>query len=164
MHEEDFFSQLATRVFPSTDYIRPPDEMDYTPAPDLFHDLFAHTPMITNRAFADFYQWMGQAALHASGPPQRRRVERFYWFTVEFGLIRVAGQLRVYGNGILSSAKEIVSALGDDVEKLAFDADAITTCDYDVTRLQPRLFVIEDFEQLVDGFESWVRREGLLHV
>ena len=100
--------------------------MHYTPAPDLFHDLFAHTPMITNRAFADFYQRMGQAAV-AARRADRRKVERFYWFTVEFDLIRTVDGLRVYGNGILSSASAIVQALSDEVEKIDFNPEAIAT-------------------------------------
>ena len=104
---------------------------------------------------------MGQAAV-AARRADRRKVERFYWFTVEFDLIRTVDGLRLYGNGILSSASEIVQALSDEVEKIDFNPEAIATCDYDVNHLQPRLFVINDFDQLVEGFESWARREGLL--
>ena len=107
---------------------------------------------------ADFYKRLGQAALAARGA-DRRKLERFYWFTVEFGLIRTAEGLRVYGNGILSSAKEIVHALGNGVEKIDFDPATITSCDYDVSHLQPRLFVIDAFDQLVEGFDAWARRE-----
>src|SRR6185503_6001063 len=114
LHEEPFFAFLARRIFPSTDYIRAPHEMDYTPAPDLFHDVFAHLPMITHPGFANFYQRLGQVALAARGD-DRRRIERFYWFTVEFGLIRTPQGIRVYGNGILSSYAEIEHALGPDV-------------------------------------------------
>jgi len=161
LHEEDFFEHLARRVFPSTDYIRPRREMDYTAAPDLFHDVFGHMPMITHPAFADFYQRLGAAALAARGD-DRRRLERFYWFTVEFGLVRTRGGLRVYGNGILSSYAETRHSLTDAVTKLPFDADRIAEQDYDVWHLQPLLFVIDSFEQLVEGFDLWARRRRLL--
>jgi phenylalanine-4-hydroxylase len=161
LHEEDFFSHLARRVFPSTDYIRPRGEMDYTPAPDLFHDVFGHMPMITNAAFADFYQRLGMAAMAARGV-DRRRLERFYWFTVEFGLIRTRRGLRIYGNGILSSYAETVHSLTDDTAKLPFDAEQLAELDYDVWHLQPVLFVVDSFEQLGQGFDRWARRRGLL--
>jgi phenylalanine-4-hydroxylase len=161
LHEEDFFAHLARRVFPSTDFIRPRREMDYTPAPDLFHDVFGHTPMITNPAFADFYQRLGMAAL-AAGGVDRRRLERFYWFTVEFGLIRTGHGLRIYGNGILSSFAETHHCLTDQVGKLPFDADRIVEMDYDVSHLQPVLFVIDSFEQLADAFDRWARGRRLL--
>jgi phenylalanine-4-hydroxylase len=161
LHEEDFFAHLARRVFPSTDFIRPRREMDYTPAPDLFHDVFGHTPMITNPAFADFYQRLGMAALAARGV-DRRRLERFYWFTVEFGLIRTGHGLRIYGNGILSSFAETHHSLTDQAAKRAFDAEEIVEMDYDVSHLQPVLFVIDSFEQLAEEFDRWARRRRLL--
>lgn len=161
LHEQDFFEYLARRVFPSTDYVRPREELDYTPAPDMFHDVFGHTPMITNRTFADFYQRIGQAAVNAEGE-DRRRLERFYWFTVEFGLIRTDEGERIYGNGILSSYKEVRHSLTDEVEKVPFDVARITEQEYDVWHMQPLLFVIESFEQLAEGFDDWARSRGLL--
>ena len=161
LHERDFFAFLARRVFPSTDYIRPRNEMDYTPAPDLFHDIFGHTPLITHPLFADFYQRMGEAALHARGA-DRRKLERFYWFTVEFGLIDTPEGLRVYGNGILSSHSEALHSLTDAVRKKPFDAETIAVQEYDVWHLQPLLFVIDSFEQLAEGFELWAGDHGWL--
>lgn len=161
LHERDFFGMLARRIFPSTDYVRPRHELDYTPAPDMFHDVFGHTPMITLPAFADFYQRIGQAALAAEGK-NRRRLERFYWFTVEFGLIRTRGGLRIYGNGILSSYREVQYSLTDQVEKRPFDPGVMIETDYDVWHMQPLLFVIDSFEQLADGFDRWARSEKLL--
>jgi phenylalanine-4-hydroxylase len=161
LHERDFFGFLARRVFPSTDYIRPRSELDYTPAPDLFHDLFGHTPMITLPAFADFYQEVGRAALSAEGP-SRRRIERFYWFTVEFGLIRTAAGLRIYGNGILSSFREAQYCLTEAVDVRPFDPSRIVEQDYDVWHMQPLLFAIDSFEQLQQEFRQWAGSEGLL--
>ena len=161
LHERDFFAFLARGVFPSTDYIRPRHEMDYTPAPDLFHDIFGHTPMITNPAFASFYQRLGAVALPATGG-DRRRLERFYWFTVEFGLLRTDAGLRIYGNGILSSYAEVQHSLTSLVERVPFDPDRIAAQDYDFRNLQPLLFVIDSFEQLAEGFDGWAKRQGLV--
>lgn len=159
--EEDFFGYLADRVFPSTDYMRPPHELDYTPAPDLFHDIFGHSPMITNPTFANFYQKIGQAALKAQGS-QRRQLERIYWFTVEFGLIDNGDGLRIYGNGILSSFEEVQYSLTDKVKKKPFDAAVIAEQEYDVWHMQPLLFVIDSFKQLETGFYKWAQGQGLL--
>ncbi|MEJ2720015.1 MAG: phenylalanine 4-monooxygenase [bacterium] len=161
LFEGDFFSRLARRVFPSTDYIRPRSELDYTPAPDLFHDIFGHTPMITNRQFADFYQKIGEASLHAEGP-SRRRLERIYWFTVEFGLIGTSEGLRIYGNGILSSYAESQYSLTDKVEKRPFDLEEMAEQDYDVWHMQELLYVIESFDQLEQGFYAWAKSNELL--
>ncbi|MFQ5569638.1 MAG: phenylalanine 4-monooxygenase [Rhodothermales bacterium] len=162
LHERDFFGLLANRIFPSTDYIRGTHELDYTPAPDCFHDMFGHMPMLTNPAFADFYHLFGQAALNAQGA-DRLRLESLHWFTVEFGLIRQAEGTRIFGAGILSSKEEVGHALSDEVTVYPFDPDRIVEQDYDVWHLQPILFELESFEQLVDGFRSWTRKRGLLN-
>lgn len=162
LHEKDFFNLLANRTFPSTDYIRGRDEIDYTPAPDLFHDIFGHMPILTQPAFADFYQMFGRAALNAEGA-DRPRLERFHWFTVEFGLIREDDGIRVFGAGILSSKNEVKHALSDEVEKVPFEPDRLVEQDYDVWHLQDLLFVLDSFEQLVEGFRNWTGKKGLLH-
>ena len=162
LYEKDFFELLAHRLFPSTDYIRGTDELDYTPAPDCFHDMFGHMPMLTNPAFADFYQLFGQVALNAQGA-DRTRLETLHWFTVEFGLIRQAEGTRLFGAGILSSKDEVVHALSNEVTLYPFDPARVVEQDYDVWHLQPVLFALESFEQLVEGFQSWTRSRGLLN-
>jgi phenylalanine-4-hydroxylase len=158
---EDFFKLVSQRVFPSTDYIRTREELDYTPAPDLFHDIFGHMPMLTNKSFANFYQKFGIASLNAD-PSIRKQLETFHWFTVEFGLIKNSVGTRIYGAGILSSLGEVQHALSDEVEVREFDPDKIVVQEYDVWHLQPVLFAIESFEQLEDGFNSWCIKKGIL--
>ncbi|MGA7305049.1 MAG: phenylalanine 4-monooxygenase [Rhodothermales bacterium] len=161
LHERDFFSLLSERTFPSTDYIRGVEELDYTPAPDLFHDIFGHMPMLTNPNFADFYQRFGRAALKAVGQ-DRVSLERLHWFTVEFGLVDQTVGRRIYGAGILSSKEEVAHALSSNVKVLQFDADRITEQDYEVWHLQQVLFFVESFAQLDRGFKDWSKRHGLL--
>lgn len=161
LHEKDFFNLLSNRLFPSTDYLRGSDELDYTPAPDCFHDMFGHMPMLTQSAFADFYQLFGQAALNAEGA-DRPRLERLHWFTVEFGLIRQENGTRIFGAGILSSKNEVTHALSDEVTVKPFDPEVIVETDYDVWHLQDLLFALDSFDQLVEGFRSWTRSRGLL--
>lgn len=161
LHEKDFFNLLADRTFPSTDYIRERHELDYTPAPDLFHDIFGHMPMLTQPAFADFYQMFGRAALRAEGA-DRPRLERFHWFTVEFGLIRQENGIRIFGAGILSSKNEVTHALSDQVTVSEFEPEKVVEQDYDVWHLQDRLFVLDSFNSLVDGFRTWAGGRDLL--
>lgn len=160
LHERNFFDLLARRIFPSTDYIRGVEELDYTPAPDLFHDIFGHMPMLTQPAFADFYQLVGQAGLKAQGR-DRTSLERLHWFTVEFGLIRQDEGLRIYGAGILSSQGEVWHALSDEVTVHPFDVRSIIAQEYEVWHLQDELFAVDSFEQLETGFRDWMRARGL---
>ncbi|MGD8414338.1 MAG: phenylalanine 4-monooxygenase [Candidatus Latescibacterota bacterium] len=160
LHEKDFFGLLARRVFPSTDYIRGVEELDYTPAPDLFHDIFGHMPMLTDPDFADFYHRFGQAALNAKGA-DRISLERLHWFTVEFGLVDQAIGRRIYGAGILSSKEEVRHALSEEVTVHRFDPDRVTEQDYEVWHLQDVLFVVDSFAELESGFKDWTFRRGL---
>lgn len=161
IHEQNFFDLLRRRVFPSTDYIRGKEELDYTPAPDLFHDMFGHMPLLTNKNFASFYQMFGEAALNAQGEI-RKELETLHWFTVEFGLIKKPVGIRIYGAGIISSKEEIIHALSDKVKVFDFDPDRIVKQGYDVWHLQPVLFAIESFAQLEDGFKQWTKKQNLL--
>ena len=154
----DFFSHLARRIFPCTDYIRAREEMDYTPAPDCFHDIFGHTPMIMHPRFADFYQRIGEAALACKDPRIEEGLTRIYWFTVEFGLVKNRGGLRIYGNGIISSYGETQHSLTDKVTRRPFDPDIVAATPYDIWHFQDQLFVIDSFDHLGDAFDAWVKR------
>lgn len=158
---DDFFALLKRKVFPSTDYIRGKDELDYTPAPDLFHDMFGHMPLLTDPNFASFYRKFGEAALHAEGS-NRKDLETLHWFTVEFGLIKKPEGMRIYGAGIVSSLGEVQHALSNEVEVRKFEPEEIVNMQYDVWHLQPVLFAIESFEQLEDGFMKWTKHRGML--
>ena len=157
----DFFGHLARRVFPCTDYIRGRQELDYTPAPDCFHDIFGHTPMIVHPRFADFYQKLGQAAVACRDPGIMEELTRIYWFTVEFGLIRNPGGLRIYGNGIISSYGETQHSLTAKVTKLPFTPERLAVQAYDIWHFQDPLFVIGSFDELEAEFDRWVGKHGL---
>lgn len=161
IHEQNFFEMLRRKVFPSTDYIRGKEELDYTPAPDLFHDIFGHMPLLTNKNFASFYQMFGEASLNAEGA-NRTKLETLHWFTVEFGLIRKPEGMRIYGAGVLSSLGEVQNALSDNVQVIDFDPERIVVQEYDVWHLQPILFAIDSFEQLEEGFKKWTKKNNIL--
>ena len=158
----DFFAYLACRIFPCTDYIRGRGELDYTPAPDCFHDIFGHTPMIVHPRFADFYQQIGQAAVACCDAGLMEQLTRIYWFTVEFGLIRNPGGLRIYGNGIISSYGETQHSLTDKVTKEPYSPERLARQAYDIWHFQDPLFVIGGFDELESEFGRWARGHGPL--
>ena len=70
---------------------------------------------------------------------------RLYWFTVEFGLIREDSTLKIYGGGILSSAKETVYALESHIPlRLDFDLLTVLRTPYRYDALQKVYFVVDD--------------------
>lgn len=163
----DFFKLLSERLFPSTDFIRRPDEIEYTPSPDMFHDLLGHSPLLVNPRFCAFFEAFGKAGVAAfeqmpDGHPARDWLPRIYWFTVEFGLIRNPGGLRIYGAGIMSSPGEVLHSLSEATTKQDFDLEVIMNRPYDIWKMQDHLFVIDSFDQLEDSFYDWAHRHGLL--
>jgi phenylalanine-4-hydroxylase len=147
--DEAFFNLLATRKFPTTGWLRKPEEFDYIVEPDVFHDLFGHVPLLFNPMFADYMQAYGEGGLKASRLGACELLSRLYWYTVEFGLIAGPEGLRAYGAGILSSAGELRhSVRSAEPQRLGFDLERIMRTRYKIDSYQATYFVIDSFEQL----------------
>jgi phenylalanine-4-hydroxylase len=154
-----FFACLARREFPTTIVIRPKESIDYLPEPDIFHDIFGHVPLHADPTFADFLQTYGQAALAANDPAETERLARLFWFTVEFGLIREGGRLKVYGSGLISSPGESRHSLESaEVERRPFDLDRVCDTSFEIDHYQPILYVLDSFEQLRDAMNTYAGR------
>jgi phenylalanine-4-hydroxylase len=149
-----FFQCLAERRFPTTVIVRPMEQLDYLPEPDIFHDIFGHVPMHADPIFADFLQRFGAIAATAKSPAEVRMLTRLFWFTVEFGLIREGGETKVYGSGLISSMADCVNALSANCERRAFVLDDVLTQEFEIDHLQPVLFVIDSHQQLFDAVEQ----------
>jgi phenylalanine-4-hydroxylase len=152
--ELTFFDHLANRRFPVTWWIRKPEQIDYIAEPDLFHDLFGHVPLLFNPVFADYMQAYGRGGVkaHSLGEEALQNLTRLYWYTVEFGLIRSAEGLRIYGAGIVSSKGESIHCLESDApNRIGFDLKRIMRTRYRIDTYQKTYFVIDDFRQLFDA-------------
>jgi phenylalanine-4-hydroxylase len=178
-----FFDCLRRREFPTTITIRPPDKMDYLPEPDIFHDVAGHVPMHTDRAFADTLVRFGDCAhtaveMTAGIGDERERarrltsiiraMSRFFWFTVEFGLMRGPRGLCAYGSGLLSSFGELQHAIESaEVQRSPMQMEWVIHQGAEIDRYQPLLFVVDSFDhlfELVDRLERWMREGRLDHV
>ena len=106
---KDFFSLIAERKFPCTVWIRSREQLDYIQEPDLFHDVFGHVPILTNKVFCDFMEEFAKIVVrHADDERALEILPRVWWFTFEFGLIRENAAVKIFGGGILSSKGEVV--------------------------------------------------------
>ena len=145
-----FFDHLANRRFVAGRFIRRPDQIDYLEEPDVFHDVFGHVPLLANPVFADYMQAYGEGGLRADGLGAIANLARLYWYTVEFGLIRQQGDLKLYGAGILSSHGESLFALDDpSPNRIGFDLKRLMRTRYRIDDYQQSYFVIDSFEQLL---------------
>lgn len=147
--EVAFFTLLANRQFPVTDWIRTPQEFDYIVEPDVFHDLFGHVPLLFNPVIADYMQRYGAGGLKAEHLGACEMLSRLYWYTIEFGLIREAQGLRAYGAGILSSSGELqYSVHSPEPQRLPLELARTMRTRYKIDTYQQTYFVIDSFEQL----------------
>lgn len=147
---KEFFDLLASKQFPAASFIRIPEELDYLQEPDIFHELFGHCPMLTDPDFANFTHRVGELGQKAN-KIERAMLARLYWFTVEFGLIRVNDQIKIYGGGILSSKQESVYALESAVPlRIDFDLLTVLRTPYRYDALQKVYFVVDDVAVLYD--------------
>jgi phenylalanine-4-hydroxylase len=180
-----FFDCLRRREFPTTITIRPLDRLDYLPEPDIFHDVAGHVPMHTEPWFADTLVRFGDCAHTAvemtAGVPDEherarrminlmRAMSRFFWFTVEFGLMRGRGPngICAYGSGLLSSDGELQHAIdSDEVQRYPLQLEWVINQVAEIDHYQPILFIVDSFDHLfglVDEFERWMRAGKLFNV
>lgn len=173
-----FFDRLRNREFPTTITIRDVGTLDYLPEPDIFHDIAGHVPMHTDKAFADALVRFGDCAhtaaeIVAGITDEKEKVRRvtsvfkalarFFWFTVEFGLMRGArpGEVKVYGSGLLSSFGEIAHSVeSPDVQRFPIQLEWVINQYFEIDHYQPLLFIVDSFDHLFDlvgQLERWMK-------
>jgi phenylalanine-4-hydroxylase len=172
-----FFDCLRRREFPTTITIRDGARLEYLPEPDIFHDVAGHVPMHTDPAFAGALVRFGEAAAAAAEraadigdhheklrvlTSKIRGMSRFFWFSVEFGLMRAGSDgLKVYGSGLLSSFGEIAHAIdAPEVRRVPFSIEEVINQPFEIDHYQPLLYIVESFDHLFDlvsELERWIR-------
>jgi len=178
-----FFDCLRNRDFPTTITIRDSSKLDYLPEPDMFHDVAGHVPMHTDKAFADTLVRFGEFALSAALVIQDlkdkelqtsrassivRALARFFWFTVEFGLMRSGSDIKVYGSGLLSSYGEIAHCIeSSEVQRYPIQLEWVVNQHFEIDHYQPILFIVDSFDHLfslIDELERWLKDGRLNNV
>ncbi len=150
--DEVFFDHLANRRFPAGQFIRRADQLDYLQEPDIFHDVYGHVPMLTDRVFADYMQAYGRGGARALELGRLHNLARLYWYTVEFGLLHTPAGLRIFGAGIVSSKTESVFCLEDaSPNRLGFDLERVMRTPYRIDDFQQVYFVVPSLQQLLDA-------------
>ena len=162
--DDIFFAMLAERVFPIGNFIRTRAELDYLEAPDCFHDLFGHIPMLAHHDFAAMVEHVGRLGIAAIAAGEGQRVARIYWHSVEFGLATEEGELKILGAGLASSFGEAHFSLESEaVERLPFSVGRAIATPYKHDAFQPRYLVSRSLEEAIDEIVS-LTPEALLAI
>jgi len=146
-----FFAMLSERVFPVGNFIRKRDQLDYLEAPDCFHDMFGHIPMLAHHDYAEMTRHVGELGSAAIAADQGHKAARLYWHSVEFGLAKEHGQLKILGAGLASSFGEAHFSLeSDEVERLPFSVEKAVHTPYKHDAFQPRYLVSASLERTIE--------------
>jgi phenylalanine-4-hydroxylase len=127
--DDKFFEYLRQGLFPVTVWVRPIDSLDYIEEPDMFHDLFGHVPFLVDKKYCHYLKKIGSAAKkifkYKKYAHLRNSMSRIYWYTIEFGLVKMRHRFKIYGAGILSSYHESIKALSGSSEKRRYSVDLL---------------------------------------
>jgi phenylalanine-4-hydroxylase len=148
-----FFELMQNRKFCASTWLRKREQLDYLEEPDMFHDIFGHVPLLSNQSICHFLQELARIALRFIDKPQAiEYIARLYWYTIEFGLIREDGELKIYGAGIISSSGESIYAIqSPEPQRLNYNINQIFDTPYIKEHYQEQYFVIDSYEQLFNS-------------
>lgn len=151
-----FLESLAEGVFLSTQYIRHHSTPLYTPEPDVVHELLGHAVLLASEPLAELNRLVGAAVKRTRSTEALERLARIYWFTIEFGVLREAGEVKAYGAGLLSSAGELEAMRSAELR--ALDLDAAAQQEFDTTHYQQTLFCADSFESMYQTLRDYLLR------
>ena len=159
LHGKIYFDYWSKRVMPCTLFLRHESAPGYTPEPDIVHDVVGHVPPLMNPEYVDLIELLGKSSTLLS-PAELEALVRLYWFTVEFGMIREQGQLKILGAGILSSIGETEHVISGSAELRPFSLAEVLATPFDPTRMQPTLFVAESLAEIVTAAQEFLSEVG----
>jgi phenylalanine-4-hydroxylase len=153
-----FFEMLAARRFPTTTWLRSRESLEYTPEPDIFHDVFGHVPMHAHPVFADFLAHYGRVCASIEDAGVLEKLGRLFWYTVEFGVIRQREGIKVYGSGLISSYGECRNVMEGHCAIHDFTLDEVVSTPVKVNQLHKLLFAVSSFDQIYEAMHEAERR------
>ena len=81
-------------------------------------------------------------------PIKLKKLQRIYWFTIEFGLIKKHDKFKIYGAGIISSKEESNNVLSSKSKKKKFDVNRVMNHSFKIDVVQDTYYYIDSFEEL----------------
>jgi phenylalanine-4-hydroxylase len=146
---KDLLYLLKNKQFPISTNIRDSKDLNFSKVPDIFHDFFGHVPLLTNRVFADFlFKYAAAASPYADDVDLLQYWERFFWFTVETGLVDNPGGIKPFGAAIITSSTEIHNSAGKEVPKEKLLISSLVNSSFATYSVQQKYFYVRSFDEL----------------
>ncbi len=150
-----WYAHFARKEFLITDYVRSKEELDFTPEPDMFHDVYGHLPYFTLPEYVEIQELFAPVFLRAKTDEQRENIKRLAWFSTEFGLIRQNGELKVFGTGLISSKAEMEHVLGGNTPLMPFNVETIINYEKAIWSFNEQLFVFDSLDALKEELVAY---------
>ncbi len=150
-----WYGHFAKKEFLITDYVRSREELDFTPEPDMFHDVYGHLPYFTLPKYVEIQELFAPVFQRSKSDEQRENIKRLAWFSTEFGLIRQNGELKVFGTGLISSKSEMEHVLAGKTPLMPFKVGTIINFDKAIWSFNDQLFVFDSLEALKQELLSY---------
>ncbi len=145
----DWYRMFDNKKFLITDYIREEHELEFTPEPDMFHDVFGHLPFMTLPEYAELQELFAPAFLRADDE-MRENIRRLNWYSTEFGLLRENGGVKIFGAGLLSSAGEMENVMAGKTPIQPFVCEDVIAHAKSVHAFNSVLFCADNIEAYRD--------------
>lgn len=152
---DEWYRKFDQRIFLITDYMRTWEELDWTPEPDMFHDIFGHLPFMVLPHYARLQEMFAPAYLRATTDEQKENIKRLAWFSTEFGLIREDGERKIFGTGLMSGGDEMEKAANGTTEVRPFSIDNVLVHDKAVNEQNQVLFEFASIDALMDELNRY---------
>ena len=152
---DEWYRKFDRKIFLITDYMRSWEELDWTPEPDMFHDIFGHLPFMTLPHYARLQEMFAPTYLRATEDEQKENIKRLAWFSTEFGLIHEDGETKIFGTGLMSGGDEMEKAATGVTETREFTIENVLTRDKAVDHQNEVLFVFDSIPALVAELDRY---------
>jgi phenylalanine-4-hydroxylase len=152
---DDWYRFFERHEFLVTNYMRSWEELDWTPEPDMFHDIFGHLPFWMNRSYAELQELFAPAYLSATTDEEKENIKRLAWYSTEFGMIREDGAMKVFGTGLMSGGDEFLNAAEGRMTYHDFTLENVLGHDKVMYEQHRDLYVIESMEQLTTELKRY---------
>lgn len=143
----EFFAMLARREFPLSTNLRPREQLFAAADPDLWHEVIGHILLLWDPRVRSLYESIGRLAM--SGDEKKRSVaEKLYWYVAEYGLVKEAGERKIFGAGLLASPLGVEKLERKTASIQAFSLDEVLGASLERHAFQGLLFEAESVDQV----------------
>ncbi len=150
-----WYQHFSRHEFIVTNYLRNWKEFEFTPEPDMFHDIFGHLSFLALPEYVELFDLFSSSYLRATDE-EREKIGKLAWFSYEFGLTKEKGNLKIFGAGIMSSIGETNQIMSGKTKTEKFTINNVLKHKKAIANFNDTLFVFDSLENLKKEIRKFV--------